>query len=181
MEVSDDENDVKENISVDKSLKKTRIDSERILTPADFELIGRLKAAQAERMQDPKLRARMSSGSRKRKLDEAEEDGPSVSFIVSEDRLAPEARTSKSTKVERITRILEGRQEHKFTHEGHAGGLTNAEKKRKKNYMMVRKGKRSVANKIRTSNSDVRYKKMHQVPNFQIRLLIFVERNIWER
>ena len=47
--------------------------------------------------------------------------------------------------------------------QGHKGGLTNKEKQRKKNFVMVRKGKRSVANKIRKSNSDVRYDKMKHV------------------
>ena len=49
--------------------------------------------------------------------------------------------------------------------QGHKGGLTNKEKQRKKNFVMVRKGKRSVANKIRKSNSDVRYDKMKHVRN----------------
>ena len=61
---------------------------------------------------------------------------------------------------------MDGRKDKKFTHEGHAGGLTNKEKERKKNYMMVRKGKSSVTAKLRKSNSDVRYEKMHATKQF---------------
>jgi hypothetical protein len=146
------------------------VDAKRLLTAEDFDLIRRLKEAQAERLEDPKLRSKGSLAARKRKL---EEDENVTSFIVTEDRLAPEARTHKSTKVERITRILEGRKETQFEHNGHAGGLTNAEKRRKKNYVMVRKGKRSVANKPRTSNSDIRYKKMHAVRLTKILFLFY--------
>ena len=75
-------------------------------------------------------------------------------------------KSEKSSKIERIASILSGRKEKKFDHEGHAGGLTNKEKERKKNFVMVRKGKKSIANKIRTSNSDTRYKKMHAKEQF---------------
>ena len=69
----------------------------------------------------------------------------------------------KSTKIARMTKILEGRKDSAWEHEGHKGGLTNKEKLRQKNFMMVRKGKREVANKIRTSNSAVRWNEMHRV------------------
>jgi hypothetical protein len=50
-------------------------------------------------------------------------------------------KTGKTSKIDRITNILEGRKEAgpKFEHDGHAGGLTNKEKLRKKNFVMVRK------------------------------------------
>ena len=44
--------------------------------------------------------------------------------------------------------------------------MTHKEKERTKNYVMVRKGKKSVANKVRTSNSESRYKKMHSKEQF---------------
>lgn len=131
-----------------------------MLTSEDFDLIHRLKEAQAERLQDPKLRSRSKSNSLKRKIDET---ATTASFIMETGALDPEARSHKSTKVERITRILEGRNENRFEPSTHAGGLTNSEKRRKKNYVMVRKGKRSVRSKTNTSNSDIRYKAMHTV------------------
>ena len=55
-------------------------------------------------------------------------------------------------------RIVSGKS--KFEHEGHAGGLTNTEKKRKKNFMMVRKGKRSVFSKLRDTQMERKGRKV---------------------
>jgi hypothetical protein len=79
----------------------------------------------------------------------------------------------KTSKIERITKVLEGRKENKFEHNGHAGGLTNKEKARKKNFIMVRKGKTQVKDKLRKSNSDVRYQKMKSVRIINILQCIF--------
>jgi len=74
--------------------------------------------------------------------------------------LGAEAKVGKQSKIERIQSILSGRDDKKFQNEGHAGGLTNKEKERKKNFLMVRKGKQSVRGKINKSNSASRYEKM---------------------
>lgn len=156
------------------AMTKRRIEARRLLTSADFELLAKLKAAQAERAKDPRQRKRtrdMDTSNVLEGLDTEEggddEEGGASSlilpdFTVSPDALAPARRTHKSTKIERITKILEGRKESKFDLGGHGGGLTNKEKERKKNFVMVRKGKRSVASKINKSNSDKRWDKMHQ-------------------
>ena len=68
-------------------------------------------------------------------------------------------KTGKSSKIDRITHILEGRKDSKFEHDGHAGGLTNKEKLRKKNFIMVRKGKKSVNNKSRKAAGLDRHEK----------------------
>lgn len=68
-------------------------------------------------------------------------------------------KTGKSSKIDRITHILEGRKDTKFDHDGHAGGLTNKEKLRKKNFIMVRKGKKSVNNKSRKAAGLDRHEK----------------------
>ena len=68
-------------------------------------------------------------------------------------------KTGKSSKIDRITHILEGRKDTKFEHDGHAGGLTNKEKLRKKNFIMVRKGKKSVNNKSRKAAGLDRHEK----------------------
>ena len=133
---------------------KTRIDATRILTNEDFDLISRLKVAAAERAHDPKYRTKM-----KRQRENEDDEDANNSFTVEPDTLGAGMKTSKMNKIDRIKRVLTGRKESKFEHEGHAGGLTNKEKERKKNYMMVRKGKVSVANKIRRSQSDTRYLK----------------------
>jgi hypothetical protein len=68
-------------------------------------------------------------------------------------------KTGKTSKIDRITHILEGRKDSKFEHDGHAGGLTNKEKLRKKNFVMVRKGKKSVNNKSRKAAGLDRHEK----------------------
>jgi len=154
---------------------RTRVDARRILTSEDFALLERLRAAQAERLRDPKRRsgggAASSSAmakieSRKREREEDEEEAGGMSFAVEPGSLGAATKTGKMSKIERIAHVLEGRKESKFEHNGHAGGLTNKEKLRKKNYVMVRRGKREVNNKIRKSNSDQRYEKMHAKEQF---------------
>jgi hypothetical protein len=139
---------------------RVRLDQQRILTAEDFSLLEKLKSAQRERLSDPRNRSK-----RKRLDDDEDEEGarPSQSYAVSEEQIAPEAKVKKATKVERLTRVLEGRVENRFVHDGHAGGLTNKEKQRKKNYVMIRKGKREVATKNRRSNSEVRWQKSKAV------------------
>ncbi len=147
---------------------RSRVDARRILTSEDFVLLDRLKTAQAERARDPKRRSGGGSlansamakiESRKREREEDEEEKGGMLFAVNPDVLAA-GKTGKSSKIDRIAHVLEGRKESKFEHNGHAGGLTNKEKLRKKNYIMVRRGKREVNNKIRKSNSESRYEKM---------------------
>jgi hypothetical protein len=149
-------------------VSKTRIEAQRLLTAEDFALIAKLKAAQAARIRDPR--------SRKRAHEESVNDGDNLfgdddneakvelpEFAIDPEALGPGMRTKKATKIEKITKILEGRKDSKFDLGGHGGGLTNKEKERKKNFVMVRKGKRSVASKINKSNSDKRYEKMVHV------------------
>jgi hypothetical protein len=157
----------------DPSEEKTNVvslDRRRILTNEDFALIEKLKEAHNRRLNDPRFRSKNSRfvESALNNFVQMDEDvdekvEQAMQFAVNPDALAPQAKTGKASKIERIARILEGRKENRFEHEGHAGGLTNKEKLRKKNYVMVRKGKREVANKIRTSNSTARWNAAHRV------------------
>jgi hypothetical protein len=159
-----------------------------VLSSDDFALIERLKEAYAKYVRDPRRRG----GKGKLALADAaavvggaayggggdgdDPDGAGHSapaFAVTPEALAPQAKTRKTSKIERIARILEGRKENKFEHEGHAGGLTNKEKKRKKNFVMVRKGKREVANKIRISNSTARWNSNNRVRSVMIIFAFF--------
>jgi hypothetical protein len=173
-------------------VSKTRIEAQRLLTAEDFALIAKLKAAQAARIRDPR--------SRKRAHEESANDGDNLfgdedneakvelpDFAVDPEALGPGMRTKKATKIEKITKILEGRKDSKFDLGGHGGGLTNKEKERKKNFVMVRKGKRSVASKINKSNSDKRYEKMvHVRPQlffyfFVVKMSVYRESNSAEK
>ncbi len=82
-------------------------------------------------------------------------------YQVTAEDLGAGLKLNRDNKIERIQSVLSGREEEKFKHEGHRGGLTNLEKKRKKNFVMVRKGKRSVTGKLSLSNSVARYQKMN--------------------
>jgi len=150
-----------------------RLDARRVLTSEDFQLLAKLRASQAERAMDPRFRSKKallitdSTQLLKRKREQADEDNAEEGAVVSEYAvdplsLAPEARAEKTSKIDRIVNMLTGRKETRWEHEGHAGGLTNKEKLRKKNFVMVRKGKRAVAGKIRTSTSQQRTAKAKQ-------------------
>jgi hypothetical protein len=163
---------------------KNRIDANRILSSEDFSLISRLRTAMAERAKDPRYRTKVknlakaaslkgsgggsgSGGGEDADGDDETSQGDGLPYMLDDDALGAACRTSKSSKLERMTRVLEGRKETgNFEHNGHGGGTTNLEKLRKKNYVMVRKGKRSVRNKIRTSNSETRWNKMHQTEQY---------------
>ena len=151
-----------------------RLDARRVLTDADFALINKLRTAHLARTLDPKYRGKNSFQlthnatallKRKHALDDDDDDDDNYNhseYAVNPDTLAPGARSEKTSKIDRITHVLEGRKEKRFEKEKHAGGLTNTEKLRKKNYMMVRKGKREVRGKISKSNSTTRYEKLHK-------------------
>lgn len=151
-----------------------RLDARRVLTDADFALINKLRTAHLARTLDPKYRGKNSFQlthnatallKRKHALDDDDDDDDNYNhseYAVNPDTLAPGARSEKTSKIDRIAHVLEGRKEKRFEKEKHAGGLTNTEKLRKKNFMMVRKGKREVRGKISKSNSTTRYEKLHK-------------------
>lgn len=114
----------------------------------DIDLVRKLK---------PAVESEYSDDSNESSDDEAH------TYVVDPTQLAPSGRIHKATKIEKMKKILEGRNEIKFVHEGHAGGLTNKEKLRKKNFVMVRRGKRSVLLKTRQSSSDKRAAKNSKV------------------
>jgi hypothetical protein len=87
----------------------------------------------------------------------------STFYTVDPASLEAGSRAAKSNKLERILKCLEGKKERPFSNDGHRGGLSNKEKLRKKNFLMVRRGKRSVFTKVNKSNSRSRWEKMHKV------------------
>ena len=154
-----DENDKKRTLQY-------RGDAKRLLTSEDFALLAQLKDAQAKRQLDPRYRkkAKFTSITAQAKEDDDsdhEDGGVAASFTMTADGLMPRVRTGKQSKVEKLDAVVTSRKELKWTNEGHKGGLTNTEQKRKKQYMMVRKGKKSVVGKTNKSNSDHRWDKMH--------------------
>lgn len=192
IDVDDDDDDVKneslndttnqEEISKQQRSKnlnniRGRLDARRVLSDSDFALLHKLRAAQLTRSLDPKFRGKNSSELThnassliKRKHigdDDSDDDNENnrcdVEYAVNPNSLEPGTRSEKTSKIDRIMHVLDGRNEKRFEKEKHAGGLTNKEKLRKKNFMMVRKGKREVRGKINKSNSQKRYEKIHKV------------------
>ena len=121
---------------------RPRLETKRLLTQADFELLNRLRIAQKERAKDPKYR-------RKSKLSYTTYDQSSLHsydttptntsdqdltndsgagtgelrthFAIDPDTLASSIRTHKMSKIERISHVLQGRKENKFEPNTHPG------------------------------------------------------------
>ena len=168
--------------------KRARVDATRVLTDKDFELIRKLKEAQAERSRDPKYRSKRAIAAREHNAAATADDGArtgnsaATNFMPGEDSDADENvgssyafnpdslvggnRFGKTSKIDRIATVVAGRKDEKWEQGGHRGGLTNLEKERTKNYVMVRKGKASVRSKVNKSNSNVRYEAMHRKEQF---------------
>jgi protein SDA1 len=163
----DDNTSMKSFASTIKTVEqKHRIDSNRILSSDDFNLLAKLRDALAERQRDPRYRTKgaLAKIGRKRQIEEEEEEnGPQ--FNVNPTAIAPGMKSEKQDKIDKLKRVLEGRTEFKFEAATHGGGLTNLEKKRKKNYMMIRKGKRDVFKKFERSNGENRGRKSIEKKN----------------
>ena len=130
---------------------KKKVDVSKVISKDDLDFLKSMKGSFSSKKRS---RSNPSESSAEEDEDDDEDDGKG--YVVDPSSLAPTGRLHKATKIEKMKKILEGRNPVKFVHEGHAGGLTNKEKQRKKNYLMVRRGKRSVAQKARRSLSDVR-------------------------
>lgn len=161
---------------------KERVEAQRVLSSEDFAQIKRLKKRFEEARRDPR-RVReggkegagmgkveggkeqvllMMAGGKKRGREAEEEEGEGDEGGM-EGRMKPEdlegyKKRKRACKEERLMKIVAGKSA--FEHAGHAGGLTNTEKKRKKNYMMVRKGKRSVFSKLRDTQQERKIRKV---------------------
>lgn len=103
----------------------------------------------------------MSGGKKRGRM--VEEEGGEEEERGMEGRMRPEdlegySKRKRACKEERLMKIVAGKST--FEHAGHAGGLTNTEKKRKKNYMMVRKGKRGVFSKLRDTQQERKIRKV---------------------
>ena len=129
-------------------------------------MLERLKEAHAERMKDPKFRSKLHSSNKPQDSNKIDQ-----SLAVDPSSLLSGVKSGKSTKLERILKCLEGKKEGVFVNSGHRGGLTNKEKLRKKNFLMVRRGKQSVVKRVNISNSEKRWEKINQV-------LIYIFSNI---
>jgi hypothetical protein len=108
---------------------------------------------------------------------EDSDDSPRLSglddYIVDPESLQASRKITKLDKISRITQLMQKKSEVKpFEHGGHRGGLTNKEKERKKNYLMVRRGKNEVTKKLLQSSHDTRYKRNNAVRERTITIIL---------
>eukprot|EP00981_Chlorochromonas_danica_P000628 scaffold143_cov173-Ochromonas_danica.AAC.4 len=146
-----------------------RLDVGKVLSDKDLDLIAKLQARRKKKVQFEVMEEEEEEEGQQQEKEEEEEEeeedsdeedndhNEALDYVFNPDDLLPAGRVEKATKVERLRSILSGRTEKRFEG-GHRGGLTNKEKERKKNYVMVRRGKDSLHNKNRRSSSEVRTK-----------------------
>jgi len=130
------------------------ISSNRIFTSADLKKISRLVERQERARRDPRVAARTKRRLAQGKIDfqelsdddedddmdgwnsDDEDDQPHVKGAVRAYDIMANARKKRASKMERLEKILAGRE--KFEFKDRMGGSTNAEKKRKKSFVMTK-------------------------------------------
>jgi protein SDA1 len=125
---------------------RQNISSTRIFSTADFEKMRKLVARAEREKRDPRAAARRkrmeAQGKTLEELSdnessvESDDDAEAVKTagVVRPDDIMAEAKRKRQSKAEKLEKIMAGRE--KFQHKSRAGGSTNEEKKRKKNFLM---------------------------------------------
>jgi len=127
------------------------VSSSRIFTASDFVKMRKLIERQEQAKRDPrmsaKLKRRQAEGNDFEELSDddeyfsdmdsdEDEHNVHVKGAVNPSDIMAESKKKRANKVERIQKILAGRDKFEFNHR--EGGSTNAEKKRKKNFLMTK-------------------------------------------
>jgi hypothetical protein len=122
---------------------KQKVSSTRVFTASDFEKMRKLVEREHRAKRDPREAARRKRAVAKGKeFEELSDDSDSdeddhevrVSGVVTPQDIMSEAKRKRQSKAEKLEKIVAGRQ--KFEFKSRAGGSTNTEKKRKKNFVM---------------------------------------------
>merc|ERR1712166_1280431 len=131
---------------------KAQISSTRIFSAGDFVKMKKLVEREERARRDPREAARRKRAiARGEEFDELSEDdfdsddGDSedevrIKGAVNPDMIMPEAKRKRKSKAEKLQKILSGRDA--FETKMRAGGSTNTEKERKKNFLMTKSGRR---------------------------------------
>mmetsp|Transcript_18647 Transcript_18647/g.46290 ORF Transcript_18647/g.46290 Transcript_18647/m.46290 type:complete len:520 (+) Transcript_18647:1086-2645(+) len=129
---------------------KQEISSSRVFTGADFSKMRKLVEREERARRDPREAARRKRAiARGREFDflsDSDDDSDSdeevrIKGAVNPDMIMAEAKRKRKSKAEKLKKVLEGRE--KFESNDRAGGSTNAEKERKKNFLMSKSSKRA--------------------------------------
>ena len=150
-----DESDGEEVIDLSKMTKEEReklkqeVSSTRVFTTADFEKMRKLVEREERAKRDPREAARrkraIAQGREFEELSGDESDGSGfdvdsddeqvrITGAVNPDEIMAASKRKRQSKAEKLQKIIAGRQ--KFEGKERAGGSTNIEKQRRKNFMM---------------------------------------------
>ena len=134
----------------ERNMLKQEISSSRVFTGADFSKMRKLVEREERARRDPREAARRKRAiARGREFDflsDSDDDSDSdeevrIKGAVNPDMIMAEAKRKRKSKAEKLKKVLEGRE--KFESNDRAGGSTNAEKVRKKNFLMSKSSKRA--------------------------------------
>lgn len=135
------------------------VSATRIFSAEDFTKMRKLVEREERIKHDPRAAARLKRLRAQGKdfeelsddsdINSDEEDGVHVKGAVNIMDIAAEAKRKRATKIERLEKIIAGREE--FEHKKREGGSTNNEKKRRKNFLM---SKFSMSNREKQSSKE---------------------------
>eukprot|EP00531_Pseudo-nitzschia_arenysensis_P006092 CAMPEP_0116125500 /NCGR_PEP_ID=MMETSP0329-20121206/5842_1 /TAXON_ID=697910 /ORGANISM="Pseudo-nitzschia arenysensis, Strain B593" /LENGTH=857 /DNA_ID=CAMNT_0003619541 /DNA_START=41 /DNA_END=2614 /DNA_ORIENTATION=+ len=131
---------------------KQEVSSSRVFTAADFAKMRKLVEREERARRDPREAARRKRAIAQGKefdflsdsdddFSSDDEDAVRIKGAVNPDMIMAEAKRKRKSKAEKLKKVLEGRQ--KFETNDRAGGSTNTEKERKKNFLMSKSSKRA--------------------------------------
>mmetsp|Transcript_37068 Transcript_37068/g.78254 ORF Transcript_37068/g.78254 Transcript_37068/m.78254 type:complete len:837 (-) Transcript_37068:127-2637(-) len=129
----------------DRAKLQQQMSSTRIFTTAEFAKMQKLVERQKQARRDPRLAARLKRAKAKGEefADMSDSDGSDIDGddedihikgAVNATDIMAEAKRKRMSKAEKLEKIIEGRE--KWESKQRAGGSTNTEKKRKKNFAM---------------------------------------------
>jgi protein SDA1 len=128
---------------------KQHVSSTRIFTASDFAKMKKLVEREERARRDPREAARrkraIARGQEFEELSEedsdasVDEDHIHVKGAVNPDEIMAEAKRKRQSKAEKLQKIVAGREA--FEAKERAGGSTNAEKQRRKNFLMAKASK----------------------------------------
>lgn len=119
------------------------VSSTRIFTASEFAKMHKLVARQQQARRDPRLAAKLKRAIARGEEfddmsdsdgDDSDDEGIHIKGAVNATDIMADAKRKRMSKAEKLEKIIEGRV--KFESKERAGGSTNTEKKRKKNFAM---------------------------------------------
>mmetsp|Transcript_3142 Transcript_3142/g.6932 ORF Transcript_3142/g.6932 Transcript_3142/m.6932 type:complete len:824 (+) Transcript_3142:217-2688(+) len=142
-EAEDKQLDLSKMSDKDRAKLQQKLSSERIFTSAEFSKMQKLVDRQQQARRDPRLAAKLKRAkARGEEFDDMSDDSDMdsddedihVKGMVNATDIMADAKRKRMSKAEKLEKIIEGRQ--KWEANERAGGSTNTEKKRKKNFAM---------------------------------------------